>query len=75
MLFPRNYDQGEKRDRCVTSVVFFREYLFCHIRAAKKYLHSRMRQKSKELAAELGKCKRRGSEPAELKTFRYEAVH
>lgn len=42
-LFPRMYDSPAKRANAVTLVTQFRGYLDYHIKAAKAYLHTRMR--------------------------------
>lgn len=42
-VFPRHFDTEAKREAAITQLVHFHTYLDYHIKAAKSYLHTRMR--------------------------------
>ena len=44
-LFPKHFDAPNRRDATCMSVTMFRTFLLYHIKAAKAYLHSRMRNR------------------------------
>lgn len=71
VLFPRNLEPA-KREKAVDLIVHLREYYYAHLRAAKMYLHSRMRAKTNEMAQSMKAMSLKKSAP-QSKTFRYVA--
>ena len=69
MLFPRNIESA-KREKAIDRMVHLREYYYAHLRAAKMYLHSRMRSKTQDMAGSIKGMSLKRSVP-QSKTFRY----
>lgn len=45
VLFAHHYETEEKRERCISLILGFRDYVHYHIKATKAFMHTRMRGK------------------------------
>ncbi|KAI6175589.1 Arp2/3 complex 34 kDa subunit [Aphelenchoides bicaudatus] len=68
VLFPR-HTKGAARDNTINLIHLFRVYLHYHIKCSKAYLHSRMRQKTKEFLTVMNRA--RPEVKTEKKTITY----
>lgn len=61
VLFPSHYTP-EKRQKCISMIVNFREYFHYHIKCCKSYLHTRMRAKVSEFVKTINRTKSSASQ-------------
>lgn len=61
VLFPSHF-AGEKRQKCISMIVNFREYFYYHIKCCKSYLHTRMRAKVSDFIKTLNSTKSASSQ-------------
>merc|ERR1711916_181470 len=45
VLFPRHFEAGARRQKSISLIQTFRDYLHYHIKCAKAYMHTRMRRR------------------------------
>ncbi|RHZ81380.1 hypothetical protein Glove_120g223 [Diversispora epigaea] len=57
VLFPRHFVKGEVRDKTISQIQLFRDYLHYHIKCSKAYMHSRMRARVQEFLKVLNRAK------------------
>jgi actin related protein 2/3 complex subunit 2 len=57
VLFPRHFSTPDAREKCVSLVELFRDYLHYHIKASKAYMHSRMRARVDSFLKVLNRAK------------------
>lgn len=67
VLFPRHFRDQETRDRTISQIQLFRDYLHYHIKCAKAYMHSRMRTRVKEFLKVINRAKPERQTAAEEK--------
>ncbi|KAI9506855.1 Arp complex subunit [Coemansia spiralis] len=57
VLFPRHFADPEAREKTISQIQLFRDYLHYHIKCAKAYMHSRMRTRVKEFLKVINRAK------------------
>ncbi|KAI8325350.1 P34-Arc-domain-containing protein [Martensiomyces pterosporus] len=57
VLFPRHFTDLESREKTISQIQLFRDYLHYHIKCAKAYMHSRMRTRVKEFLKVINRAK------------------
>ncbi|KAJ2797191.1 Arp complex subunit [Coemansia guatemalensis] len=57
VLFPRHFADQEAREKTISQIQLFRDYLHYHIKCAKAYMHSRMRTRVKEFLKVINRAK------------------
>jgi len=57
ILFPQHYEEGEKREKCINTIINFRDYFHYHLKCCKSYLHTRMRGKVADFLKVLNRSK------------------
>ncbi|KAK9765738.1 Arp complex subunit [Basidiobolus ranarum] len=57
VLFPRHFVEGEIREKTISQIQLFRDYLHYHIKCSKAYMHSRMRQRVSDFLKVLNRAK------------------
>lgn len=57
VLFPRHLIRGERREKCISHVMVFRDYFQYHIKCSKAYMHTRMRYRVAEFLKVLNRAK------------------
>ncbi|KAJ1766243.1 Arp complex subunit [Coemansia sp. RSA 2523] len=57
VLFPRHFADQESREKTISQIQLFRDYLHYHIKCAKAYMHSRMRMRVKEFLKVINRAK------------------
>ncbi|KAJ2488980.1 Arp complex subunit [Coemansia sp. RSA 2050] len=57
VLFPRHFADAEVREKTISQIQLFRDYLHYHIKCAKAYMHSRMRTRVKEFLKVINRAK------------------
>ncbi|KAJ2760313.1 Arp complex subunit [Coemansia nantahalensis] len=57
VLFPRHFATPEAREKSISQIQLFRDYLHYHIKCAKAYMHSRMRTRVKEFLKVINRAK------------------
>ncbi|KAJ2159455.1 Arp complex subunit [Coemansia sp. RSA 552] len=57
VLFPRHFADSEAREKTISQIQLFRDYLHYHIKCAKAYMHSRMRTRVKEFLKVINRAK------------------
>ncbi|KAJ1679563.1 Arp complex subunit [Spiromyces aspiralis] len=70
ILTPRHFADAEVREKTVSQIPLFRDYLQYHIKCAKAYMHSRMRTRVSEFLKVLNRAKPDHSTTAEKRTAR-----
>jgi len=68
-LFKDHVKTQEKRDRAVSTLIGFLNYLQYHIKASKTYMHMRMRHKVNDLLQVLNRANQTTDEKKEKKTM------
>jgi actin related protein 2/3 complex subunit 2 len=56
-LFPRHFAKGDVREKTISQIQLFRDYLHYHIKCSKAYMHSRMRARVQEFLKVLNRAK------------------
>jgi actin related protein 2/3 complex subunit 2 len=57
VLFPNHYEEGGPRQKCLSSVISFRDFFHYHIKSTKAFLHTRMRSKVSHFLKMLNRSK------------------
>ncbi|RIB27056.1 Arp2/3 complex, 34 kd subunit p34-Arc-domain-containing protein [Gigaspora rosea] len=57
VLFPRHFVEGEVREKTISQIQLFRDYLHYHIKCSKAYMHSRMRARVQAFLKVLNRAK------------------
>ncbi|KAJ1932142.1 Arp complex subunit, partial [Kickxella alabastrina] len=57
VLFPRHFADSEVRDKTISQIQLFRDYLHYHIKCAKAYMHSRMRTRVQDFLKVINRAK------------------
>ncbi|PKY46355.1 P34-Arc-domain-containing protein [Rhizophagus irregularis] len=57
VLFPRHFAKGDVREKTISQIQLFRDYLHYHIKCSKAYMHSRMRARVQEFLKVLNRAK------------------
>ncbi|TPX38350.1 hypothetical protein SmJEL517_g00178 [Synchytrium microbalum] len=68
VLFPRHFATPEAREKCVSLIELFRDYLHYHIKASKAYMHSRMRARVDSFLKVLNRAKPEAPKDRDMKT-------
>ncbi|KAJ1655631.1 Arp complex subunit [Dispira simplex] len=67
VLFPRHFEHPEVREKTISDIQLFRDYLHYHIKCSKAYMHSRMRARVQDFLKVLNRAKPDRSSSAEKK--------
>ncbi|KAJ1848161.1 Arp complex subunit, partial [Coemansia sp. RSA 486] len=57
VLFPRHFADAEVREKTISQIQLFRDYLHYHIKCAKAYMHSRMRTRVQDFLKVINRAK------------------
>ncbi|KAJ1977462.1 Arp complex subunit [Dimargaris cristalligena] len=57
VLFPRHFEHPEVREKTISDIQLFRDYLHYHIKCSKAYMHSRMRARVQDFLKVLNRAK------------------
>ncbi|KAJ2785392.1 Arp complex subunit [Coemansia interrupta] len=57
VLFPRHFADPEVREKTISQIQLFRDYLHYHIKCAKAYMHSRMRTRVQDFLKVINRAK------------------
>ncbi|RIA95505.1 arp2/3 complex [Glomus cerebriforme] len=57
VLFPRHFVKGDVREKTISQIQLFRDYLHYHIKCSKAYMHSRMRARVQAFLKVLNRAK------------------
>ncbi|PVU84751.1 hypothetical protein BB559_005148 [Furculomyces boomerangus] len=68
ILFPRHFKDEETKEKTVSQIQLFRNYLHYHIKCSKAYIHSRLRNRVSEFLKVLNRAKPENLNPTEKKT-------
>ncbi|KAJ1966643.1 Arp complex subunit [Dispira parvispora] len=67
VLFPRHFEHPDVREKTISDIQLFRDYLHYHIKCSKAYMHSRMRARVQDFLKVLNRAKPDRSSTAEKK--------